>query len=145
MLISEMTPYTAVFYPIFGLSFLVALICSVIAARVSGIVVPALLLAFGTFAFWAGLFFGSDLGYRVWQGSPDPPPEAFSDTFPMGALLFGWFRAGMFCGSVFGLAWLIRLLISERRFAGSIVDAEIVIRDETPPKIESGNPYQSSN
>lgn len=143
MLIAEMTPYSAVFYPIFGLGFLIALICSVIAARVSGIAVPAILLTFGTFSFWAGLFFGSELGYRVWQGSPDPPPEAFSDTFPLGALMFGWFPAGMFCGSVFGLAWLIRLLISERRSTVSIVDAELVIHDDSPPKTESGNPYQS--
>jgi hypothetical protein len=97
-----MTVYDHVFFPIFGAGCLIAAIASFFAARKSGCLLPCVLLALGTVAFWAGLFIGSDFGYRVWQSMPDPPDEAFSDSAPAGALLFGWFPGGVFCVLVFG-------------------------------------------
>ena len=103
-----MTPYHEYFYPIFGTGLVIAVIASFVAGWTRGVVIPVILLIVGLLSFWGGLFIGSEVGYQVWQTSPDPPPEAFSDTFPMGALFFGWLPSGFVCGCVFGVTRLIR-------------------------------------
>jgi hypothetical protein len=39
---------------------------------------------------WVAMFVGAEVGYSAWQGIPNPPNEAFSDTGPIFFLLAGW-------------------------------------------------------
>ena len=41
------------------------------------------LLVAATLALWIAMFIAADSGYRAWQGIPNPPDEAFSDTGPI--------------------------------------------------------------
>ena len=103
-----MTPFDDVFYPIMAIGFSIAVVASFAAGWIRGSLGPTILLPIAILAFWAAMFLGSDLGYRAWQSIPDPPPEAFNDSSPAGALLFGWFPAGLFCVTVFVLTRLMR-------------------------------------
>lgn len=107
----KMTTYHEVFLPIFLLGLLVAGALSLFAGAKSGCLVPCFLLVGGTLALWAAMFFGSDMGYRAWQKSPNPPDEAFSDASVLGALLFGWFPAGLLCLTVFAVVRALRWLL----------------------------------
>jgi len=136
-----MNEYQQTFYPIFGASCAIAVIAAFIAARKSGFVIPGFLLFMGVVSFWAGLFIGSDMGYRKWQSIPNPPPEAFSDTFPLGVLIFGWLPAGLFCGVIFGFFRLAGYVVSggEHR---SVVDQPDTLVESRLERVETGNPYQ---
>ncbi len=103
-----MTPYHEYFVPFFLLGFLIAGTASFVAGRMSGCVVPGVLLWIGVMVSWAALFIGSHLGYRAWQSMPDAPDEAFRDTSAAGALFLGWFPGLVFCLAVFGLVRGIR-------------------------------------
>ena len=131
-----MTPFHEYFYPIFGSGLAIATIASIVAGLSRGVLVPVIFLIVGVLSFWAGLFIGSEIGYQVWQGIPDPPPEAFADTFPMGALFAGWIPAGVYCAATFGLAGLARILLFQKRSR-----SEHGVSSSIP--VESGNPYQS--
>ena len=133
-----MTPYHTYFYPIFGAGLLFALIVSLVAGWRRGCIVPLICLPLGVFGFWAGLFFGAEIGYRQWQSMPDPPDEAFADTAPLGALLIGWLPGSVFCGAIFGLTRLAYTLISPRPANGA--DPTRVTANLS--SVESGNPYQ---
>ena len=91
-----MTPYDETFLPIFLMGCFVAVITSFVAGRMSGCLIPGVLLCIGVLAFWAAVFIGSDMGYRAWQSMPDPPDEAFSDASVLGALVLGWFPGLIF-------------------------------------------------
>ena len=92
---------------IFGVGLLVAAVAAVTAAVNRSWIGRIPLLLVGVLSVWAGLFFGLDKFYRVWQGSSDPPDEAFADTAPLGALLAGWIPGGLFVGVVFAAALLV--------------------------------------
>ena len=131
-----MTPFDEYFYPIFGSGLAIATLTSIAAGMSRNVILQVALLIVGVLAFWGGLFFGSEIGYQVWQRSPDPPPEAFSDTFPMGALLAGWVPGSWYCGAVFILAiFATRFLFSKT--------PETVKDDSALPDLESSNPYES--
>ena len=134
-----MTPYHTYFYPIFGAGALVALLLSLIAGWRRGCIVPLICLPLGVFGFWAGLFFGADIGYQQWQSMPDPPDEAFADTAPLGALLIGWLPGSVFCGIVFGVTRLIRVFISPS--ATDKPNPNVGAVNVT--RVETSNPYQS--
>ena len=110
--LETMNPYEQIFFPIMGLGFSVAVVASFVAgwSRTTQLSTTLLLIAIVT--FWAAMFIGSDMGFRVWQSIPNPPPEAFHDSFPSGALFLGWFPSGIFCGIVFLLTRLIRISFS---------------------------------
>jgi chromate transport protein ChrA len=56
-------------------------------------------LVFATLALWFGLFLAVDSGYRSWQGIPNPPEEAFSDTGgPFFMLFLGWLPSAILVG-----------------------------------------------
>lgn len=131
-----MTAYDQIFYPVFGVGCAFATIASFFAARKSGLVLPAALLAVGVVAFWAGLFIGSEIGYQAWQSIPDLPDEAFSDTAPLGALLFGWLPGGVFCGFVFGFVRIAGYLFSRGDSGSDSVEP-------LPLPVGTGNPYQA--
>ena len=133
-----MNPFDAYFYPIFGLACLVSTTMTFLAARKRGTLVPGMLFGLGVLSFWIGLFVGSDLGYRAWQAMPDPPPDAFTDTLPLGALLAGWIPGSIFCGLIFSVLRLILFFSS----ATSAVEQTNQSMAEPP---DSGNPYQSPN
>ena len=103
-----MTPFDEVFYPIMALGFSIAVVTSYAAGWIRGSKGPIVLVPIAVLSFWAAMFLGWDLGYRAWQSIPDPPPEAFHDSSPAGALLLGWLPAGLFCTIVFGLTRLMR-------------------------------------
>ena len=134
----QMTPYDEVFLPIFGVGCLIAFLVSFIAGRLGGLVLPGIALSLGVMSFWVSLFLGSELGYRAWQSMPDPPAVAFSDTAPLGALVFGWLPAGVFCGFVFGCSWLIKFCFTRHQRSAAILSATVV--PEGRP--ETGDPYQ---
>ena len=127
-----MNTYHQVFWPIFGFGCLIAFVVAALAGRRTGIIVPGILLFIGVIAFWAGLFIGSDAGYRAWQAIPDPPQEAYADTAPLGALIAGWFPGSIFCGIVF-----LTFRLTRKKVDGVIDSNPNVVRDD------SGNPYQS--
>ena len=84
------------------------------------------------------MFFGSDMGYRAWQEMPDPPDEAFSDASVLGALIFGWLPAGLFCLMVFAVVRGFRWLLHWANPDVSPSDLKVPAQPS-----ESGNPYQS--
>ena len=138
-----MNVYYQVFLPIFVLSCVVGLIVSFVAGRCRGVALPAILLAIGTVSVWAGLFIGSDFGYREWQSIPDPPPEAFADTAPIGALLFGWLPGGILCGAIFGFTRLLYPPSPKPEISIQHEDGIIQANVVGPPVVESSNPYQT--
>ena len=79
------TPFGEYFYPIFAVGVLLATVVSLYAGSARGWLLPLLCLMVGVFSFWGSLFIGLEVGYQMWQASPDPSDEAFSDTSPMGA------------------------------------------------------------
>ena len=109
--VDDMTSYDETFMAIFSLGCVLAAVPSFLAGVMRGSTWPGVLLVTGVLAFWAAFFIASDMGYRVWQSMPDAPSEAFSDASASGALLLGWFPAGVFCFTVFGFArgtrWLL--------------------------------------
>ena len=69
------------------------------------------LLAVGILGTWIGLLVSSDLYFRVWQAMPNPPDEAYADSGPAGALLFGWMPGIVVMVVLFVPAWAVALLI----------------------------------
>ena len=136
-----MTLYDAYFIPIVLLGCLTAGIVSFIAGWMSGYVWRAVLLLIGVVALWIALFLGSDLGYRAWQSMPDPPDEAFSDASAAGALVFGWFPAGIFCLTIFGMARGVRWFLHWANPDEFPRDSKPATKPPAEP-IETGNPYQ---
>jgi hypothetical protein len=137
------TVYYEVFLPIWGTGCAIAAIVSFFAAWRSGFFVPTILLIVGVVAFWAGLFLGSEFGYQAWQSMPDPPDEAFRDTFPLGALVFGWIPGSVFCLLVFGGGWLVRqlgILLFGRR---AVIHEPVGRVDSDVERPFDENPYQS--
>ncbi len=48
---------------------------------------------------WIALFLGTDSGYQAWQGIPDSPKEAYSDTGGPGSMLLGgWLPSAVVLG-----------------------------------------------
>ena len=64
------------------------------------------LLFTGVLCTWAGLAFGTDKYFRVWQSMPNAPDEAYSDAGAMVPLFVGWIPGGLFVGGVFALTLL---------------------------------------
>ncbi|MBK9188234.1 MAG: hypothetical protein IPM33_04685 [Phycisphaerales bacterium] len=64
------------------------------------------LLFVGIVCVWIGLFLANEMMYRVWQSTPNPPDEAYADTAPLGALVFGWLPSTIVVGVVYGCASL---------------------------------------
>ncbi len=102
-----MNVYEQTFLPIFLVGCAIAACVSFVAARKPGFAIPGKFFGIGVLTFWAALFVASDTGYRAWQSIPNPPPEAFSDSGPAGALILGWVPGCIFCGLIFGLVRLI--------------------------------------
>ena len=127
-----MTAFHETFLPIFLVGAGIALVVSFFAGRLKSWLATGVLLAFGVVAFWASLFVGSDMGYRAWQSIPDPPPQAFADTAPLGALVFGWIPGGLFCLVIYGISRGIASLSYARR--GELYATGSDFSD-------SGNPY----
>jgi 4-hydroxybenzoate polyprenyltransferase len=59
-----------------------------------GVIVSLLIVA--TLTLWIAAFIAADSGYRAWQSSPNPPPEAFADTGPILFLVAGWIPSSGF-------------------------------------------------
>lgn len=57
-------------------------------------------LAAAVLVLWIALFVSAEVGYSAWQGIPDPPDEAFSDTGPIFMLIMGWFPSVIILGIV---------------------------------------------
>lgn len=96
----------AAFRSIMAIGAALGVIGALLAARYRSWLGRTPLLLTATICIWAGLFFASDTYYRVWQASEDPPDEAFADTGPLGALLFGWIPGGLAVGVVFAAVLL---------------------------------------
>jgi hypothetical protein len=96
----------AAFGSIFCAGAALVVAAAVLAARTRSWLGRIPLLCVGTLCICAALFLASDKYYRVWQSSPDPPREAFADTGPLGALLFGWLPALLLVSTVFAFALL---------------------------------------
>lgn len=138
-----MSPLQLTMLEIFGTGLLIATLCALLAGFRRGVAIPLVLLFIGIVSFWGTLFFGSDIGYRRWQSIPNPPPEAFSDASPMGAFLFGWFPAGIYCAFLFLIARVIRILFFKGpREETGVVSSEVITTVLSPHK-PSDNPYQS--
>ena len=60
-----------------------------------------------TLVLWIAMFLAADSGYRAWQGIPNPPEEAFSDTGPVLFLIGGWLPS---------LVFVMLLNLAGRRF-----------------------------
>ena len=109
---------SAAFYTLAGIGVIFGTIAAILAGWSRWWLGQLPLLLVGVFGTWAGLFLASDHGYRVWQGGPNPPDEAFADTAPIGFLLAGWIPSGIFVGLVFAAALLFFRWQRGRRPAG---------------------------
>ena len=109
-----LNPYHSALLTYGGSALVVMMLLILIAVWRFRIWVQLGVIAFGILLIWAGLFFGSELGYRSWQSMPDPPDEAFADTAPMGFLIGGWVPGIMATLSWWGALLLVRNLIRGR-------------------------------
>lgn len=80
----------AALWTLFGVGLGVALLACISAAVNRSWLGRIPLLLVGILALWAGLLLGSDGYFRVWQGMPNPPDEAFSDSGPSLLVIAGW-------------------------------------------------------
>ena len=135
-----MTPYDKTFLPfaLAGLGF--ALIASILAGRTSGCLWPFVFLIPGIGVLWACLFLGTAYGYDAWQRMPDPPDEAFSDASVVGALVFGWMPAGLYCAVILVLTRGFRSLLGWANPNAAVQQPPESSKFEAPQ--ETGNPYQ---
>jgi hypothetical protein len=138
----DTSPYDAVFWPIFGTGLTVAFVTSTAAAWSRSFVLPLVLLPLGVIAFWATIFLGSDLGYRAWQGIPNPPDEAYSDSAPAGLMILGWIPGGMFCLFIFAVNWMVRLPFFLKSKTQSQSDSVPADDYEKESSLESNNPFR---
>ncbi|MEO1527743.1 MAG: hypothetical protein AAFX06_20125 [Planctomycetota bacterium] len=127
------TPYTAMFLPIFVLGCVVACSLSVLAAFSTTWQARVPLLVLATAGFWIALYQATDLGYRSWQSTQFAAYDRFSDAAVQAALVGGWFPGGIFSVNVLAIARRYR------RTRGS----QSVSKEERAPR-ETGNPYQPS-
>lgn len=72
------------------------------------------ILGVGILGTWIGLLVSSDLYFRVWQAMPNPPDEAYADSGPAGALLFGWMPGILVMVVLFVPAWSVAVLLGRR-------------------------------
>ncbi len=100
---------------------LVSAVLAFFGGRVGGVFGPFILLSMSALVFWVALFLGLEVGYRAWQSGPDAPPQAFSDTAPMGALVAGWAPGSVFACFWFGISRLIRAFIWKSKVDGFAV------------------------
>jgi hypothetical protein len=61
------------------------------------------ILATAVLVLWIAMFIAADSGYQAWQGSPNAPDDAYSDTGPIFFLLAGWLPS-------WGVTYLLLLL-----------------------------------
>ena len=137
-----MTPLEVMFIPIFGSAAFVSAVLAFIGGRMSGWVGPIVLLCISAFVCWAGLFLGLDIGYRVWQSTPNPEPAAFSDAGPSGVLIFGWLPGGIFASFWFSISWLIKMFVWKPRVLEAVVMDEGHVAERSAHSVETGNAYQ---
>lgn len=137
---SWMTPFDETFYPIFLTGVLISGLLAFFGGRFRGFVIPIVFLVAAIIPFWVALFLGSELGYRNWQAMENPPDEAFADTMPLGALLFGWMPASIFSFFVLGVSVAIRFL--QRKLFPKEERIEDSYSYNTEP-VETGNPFRS--
>ncbi len=136
-----MTPLQEIFIPIFCVGGLVSAVLAFIGGRMSGIIGPLILLFMSAFVCWLTLFLGLEVGYQVWQSRQDAPPEAFSDTAPMGALFAGWIPGGVFACFWFGTSWLIKTFVWKPKSV--VLSCEPTSVGELEAElVETGNAYQ---
>ena len=77
------------------------------ACRMDRTGVRMICLSLAVLVAWATLFLGVDAGYRAWQGTPNAPEEAFSDSAgPFVFLFLGWVPALIFVTGVVALSGL---------------------------------------
>ncbi|MDB4338476.1 hypothetical protein OAH34_00960 [bacterium] len=137
-----MTPLQETFYSILGVGALVSAVLAFIAGRLSGHVVPLILLGVSVLIFWMSLLFGADLGYRAWQSIPNPPAEAFNDASPAFFMIGGWIPGGAYVSYWYGLSWLVRLYVWKPRVLDAILADESNGGDGDSASVETGNAYQ---
>ena len=99
-----------IYRDVFLLVFIIPCILSILLAYLSGkserILSRILCFSGGVSVFWIGLVLASDLGFRMLQSDPDATNAAFNDTAPVGALLFGWLPASIFCSIIYFMTWI---------------------------------------
>ncbi len=60
----------------------------------------------GVSIMWFAVFLGVATYFDVWQGMPDPPPEAYADGAQLTAsVLIGWVPGALLYGFVLAAAW----------------------------------------
>jgi hypothetical protein len=96
----------AAFLTVFGIGLFSGLVATGLAAWNRSWLGRIPLLLVGVLCVWLGLFLGSEKYFRVWQGTPNHSDEAYADTAPLGALLFGWAPGAIVVGVVFVLSCL---------------------------------------
>lgn len=92
----------------FLLGWIPACLSVVIGSGSQGVVTRGFCLGFGILLMWGGYFMGVEIGYRTWQGLPNPPDEAFSDTDGASGLFLGWLPSMVFLGCLHALSVSIR-------------------------------------
>ena len=56
---------------------------------------------------WIAMFIAADSGYRAWQGIPNVPKEAYSDTGPIFFLVAGWVPGTAIAYLLLRICWWI--------------------------------------
>lgn len=83
-----------------GVGTILCIVCGHQASQAGGIPKGLLYALSGAFSLWFDLFIAVTTYFDVWQASPNPPPEAFTDGAQLVGVVIGGWLPGL---AVFGL------------------------------------------
>ena len=86
-----------------GVGLALAVFIVIAGSRSSVTAIRLGLLAIATLALWFSSVISVEVGYSVWQSTPDPPDDAFSDTGAIFWLVAGWLPSGLLLGALYRL------------------------------------------
>jgi hypothetical protein len=120
-----------------AISFLLLIFSSIC----SRLVLRLAFLGTAILVLWIAMFVGAEVGYNDWQGIPNPPDEAFSDTGPIFFLLAGWLPSLALLVPIHLALRFCWQVLAPKTSAQQLDTSQPINTVDRPP--DDGNPYQS--